>query len=214
MYIQYTNIKERKNLILWQQITNSLRDLSFGYVVYPEGFPENITSEDGKELLSWRVAFYLKNLQILRHGEANFDLAEPWTSETNQEAAIKRPFFCFNPYDRECKYEMKTCLVCIKEIAELRKKDPHNEILRNKAIFVLVDPEYAVPWTAPEDISWKDLASGKIKLYVPYGTVIHYVKANNFEQDYTKDIPKTFDEWKDFCGIDEDVVVDEEKPSL
>ena len=71
-----------------------------------------------------------------------------------------------------------------------------------KAYLVLLSPENAVPWTQPFDVSWRDLASGDVKLYDRKPIV--FVTADG--KLWTTDaLPDTLEGWKTFLGIDEAV---------
>ena len=192
-----------------QQISGSFAEFRDRPDVF--SFPENILSERGEPLLSWRVAFLLEReeyyhpkISLWRENEPTFRINESWQSTNNEEAAKTKPNFCFYPYYLDSKINTMTCLVRIKEIAEFKKANPDSIILGKKALLIIVDPKFAVPWTSPRDISWKDLASGKVKPYMELGAIC-YARASDYAFFSDNNYPKTFSEWQNFCGVSEQV---------
>ena len=159
--------------------------------------PDDIVSEDGEPLLSWRVALALLDARVSTSGlgtcDFPFKLDEPWDSPYNIPALEKKPQFCFFPYKDKGKNKGKTCLVRIKEVHEALKAGYDFGDDSRAAYVIFVDPESSVPWTRPQDVSIKDLASGKVKLFPTlcsfYGDVNCGGRYLNDE-----DIPRTEDE--------------------
>jgi hypothetical protein len=165
-------------------------------------------------LLSWRVAFLQppgptdlseKPLLEYRNTFSRFDLRENWLSLQNAEASKRKPGFYFFPYFLETQDNTLTCMVLIKEIAEWKRSGNYDkEQIEEKALVILVDPKNAVPWTAPNtDVSWKDLASGKIKPFMDSKNgYIYYLKAWNLSYGRLE-CPKTYEDWERLCGVPE-----------
>lgn len=138
-----------------------------------EVFADDIVDSYGVPIQSWRVAY--ANAIKDEFGEWNptrpIDVSKPWYDDDNMKASKCKPD-CFrflsslnsDDYDDKGREET-TCLSRIKEVHEqLKTGAATKEELAGKAYFVLLAPEYAFRWTKPYDVSWKDLASGKVKL--------------------------------------------------
>lgn len=70
-----------------------------------------------------------------------------------------------------------------------------------------VDAEDAVPWTAPIDVKWKDLANGKITPFNKDG-FFFYVRCGGLEPKYLERVPSTYKEWEELCGCPESLKSD------
>ena len=169
-------------------------------------FADDIVDSDGEPILSWRVVCANS---IKDAGEWNptrpIDVSKPWHDDDNMKASKCKPY-CFrflsnlnsDGYDDEGREET-TCLARIKEIHEqLKTGAATREELAGKAYLVLLAPEYAFRWTKPYDVSWKDLASGKVKLREDSA----YLTVDGCSP-YLEEPPKTLEEWRDFCGVDD-----------
>ncbi len=187
---------------------------------------EDILSSSGEPLLSWRVSFLLNNEELFKdiddngfnwNASCSVDKTKPWNDESNESALNSRPFFYFYPYYLESKCGNKTCILRVKEIHEKIKFGTLREDEEKKAYLVLVDPKYAVPWTKPQDVSWKDLANGKVQLFTypmelgkgkarvftfPGGGSIRYYDTHGLGR-YRDKAPETLEEWREFCGVDD-----------
>ena len=172
----------------------------------PFGFPPNdITDSNGLPLLSWRVAFLQEISRCGEYGDilSRFNFQENWLSPQNLEASKQRPNFYFYPYYLEKSKPTLTCMVLVKEIADWKRSGNYGKgHIQDKALVILIDPEYAVPWTAPTtDVSWQDLANGKIKPFVTNG-YIHYLKAwDLLPETGAAKCPESYEEWENLCGV-------------
>jgi hypothetical protein len=177
--------------------------------------PQDILSKDGTPLLSWRVALWMESTM---EKDIRFNLNAPWDSTENFQytLTLNRPRYYMYPnrLDRKRK-NIKTCALLIKEIAdELHKNFPPTdttqkeklEQIKDKAFLIIVDPKYAVTWTEPKDISWKELASGQVKPYTvktKEGNKIYYLSyKHQYGISYKHLIePTSYEEWEEFCGL-------------
>ena len=72
--------------------TNNLKQIGLAFHNYHSTynyFPVDVTSKDGKPLLSWRVVIlpYIEELDLYRQ----FKMDEPWDSDTNKKLVEKMP---------------------------------------------------------------------------------------------------------------------------
>ena len=190
----------RRGLLIFA-LRNLLSWFSFGF---PDNLPDDIVDEAGTPILSWRVAFSETLPQTGLYGDEDnppgipIDVSKPWNDPENLEAAKWKPPCYFHPDDFNGETVATTCLVRIRETHEKIKKGTLDEKDKKKAYLVLVDPEDSVLWTKPYDVSWKELASGKVKLLKdPY---LFYVDAERRTWRLDK-LPETHDEWVEFCGF-------------
>ncbi len=166
---------------------------------------QNVANNEGCEILSWRA----KILEYAFDGESvslfqKVDYTSAWNSTQNMEFLQLRPQWCYYPY--YSKESRKTCVVGIREILSLPRTQQILNVVKDKAIILVVAPEYAVEWTRPVDVSWEDLAKGKIAPYWPSDKdkdSLFYIRAGD-GASLCRSIPKTFDEWRAFCGITEE----------
>lgn len=190
-----------------EQIRRCLNVFWRGSEPFPPG---DILSGDGTPLLSWRVAFLLENEKSFpeyRDKNFSFNTDEPWDTSNNLKAAETKPDFFMYPYHLETKNSIKTCVVLIKEVAELKRTGQYDDQIRDKALIVLLAPEDAVPWTAPVDVSWKDLAAGRIKAFNRNG-YFFYVKCGDITMEYLKRHPQSYEEWAKLCDVENILVGD------
>lgn len=154
-------------------------------------FPDDVLSDNGEALLSWRVPFTLRWDDNPKLSEV--DLSQPWDFPGNLNAFVDSFPFCCEPETPSG----TTCFVRIKEIHDAVKKGTlSQEELREKAYIVLLKPQYAVPVSQPYDISWQSLASGELEIQEKYLT------ASGECKDWD-DMPKTEEEWEKYCCVDE-----------
>lgn len=183
-------------------IRNSLQSI---YVAcYPETYGtaiDNIYSPSGYPLLSWRVRILKESPDdYSRSLVEKFDTDAAWNSEPNIQYLNYRPAWCYYPYYID--NSQKTCIVGIQEIMQHRQKHEVNDIIKDKAMIIVVAPEYAVNWSEPIDISWKDLANNNIKPYWSgnAGDYVFYIRAGDCKPLW-KPVPKTMLEWQELCGL-------------
>jgi hypothetical protein len=214
IWLRYLWILSVDTRILREQfmIQNALRMTGIAYFNKINGLQEkyhnqnlllnNIDSSDTEPLLSWRVDL----LQYSPEHKSQalfikFNLKNPWNGEQNKDLLQLRPSWYYYPY--YMKEQQKTCILGIEEIMQLPQIPKVQEIVRDKAIIIVCSHEFAVEWTSPVDISWKDLANGKIKPYLLRKNYLCYIKAGNGE--FTSQlIPKSFAEWQVICGLTEE----------
>jgi hypothetical protein len=73
--------------------TNNLKEIALAFLICSDTnhkyMPTDITSKDGKALLSWRVAIlpYIENVKLYKQ----FKMDEPWDSENNKKLIEKMP---------------------------------------------------------------------------------------------------------------------------
>ncbi len=175
--------------------------------------PEDILSSSGEPLLSWRVSylldlsnkdFFMNDVTVKAYlnwdSIGSVDTTKPWNDKSNEFFLNSRPFFYFYPFYLEPECGNKTCLLRIKEIHEKIRSGTIQAGEEEKAYLVFVDPKYAVPWTKPQDVSWKDLASGKVQLFT--AVRIRYYNVQGIQCILDK-APETLEEWREFCGVDD-----------
>jgi hypothetical protein len=185
--------------------------------------PEDIVSEEGMPLLSWRVALTMEIANQNQKIPLAFRLDETWDSKTNLGVALPRPPFYMYPHRLDYRRKkIETCAVFIKEVADkLRQYKPEAtesekffDQIKGKAFLVILDPKYAIPWTKPFDVSWKYLATGKVELYKIHtqnGIMIDCLtydqpqEVGYIKRIYRKTIkcPESYKEWEELCGLPE-----------
>ncbi|MBN1851926.1 MAG: DUF1559 domain-containing protein [Pirellulales bacterium] len=141
------------------QEMNNLKQLALAFHNYADShkrFPSNIYDEDGKPLLSWRVALlpYLEESALYEE----FHLDEPWDSEHNQALIPRMPLSL--TARNEPVPPGRTLYVAL---AGEKTLFPGNEKLSFRHVvdgtsstlmFVRAAPQAAVIWTKPEDIAF------------------------------------------------------------
>jgi hypothetical protein len=213
IWLRYLWILSVDTRILREQfmLQNALRMTGIAYFNKINGLQEkyhnqnlllnNIDSLNAEPLLSWRVDI----LQFSPEDKSQelflkFNLKNLWNEEQNKNLLQFRPSWYYYPY--YMKEQQKTCILGIEEIMQLPQISKVREIVRDKAIIIVCSHEFAVEWTSPVDISWKDLANGKIKPYL-LQNYLYYIKVGNGEFTSTL-IPKSFIEWQTLCGLTEE----------
>lgn len=195
----YVRASRRTCLIF--ALRNLLRWFSFGF---PDNLPDDIVDEAGTPILSWRVAFSETLRQEGFYDDEDnppgipIDVSKPWNDPENLAAAKWKPPCYFHPDDFTGETVSTTCLVRIRETHEKIKKGELDEKDKKKAYLVLVDPENSVLWTKPYDVSWKELASGKVKLLKDQYQFYMNAEGQVWRLDK---FPETHDEWVEFCGF-------------
>lgn len=165
------------------------------------GCPNNVKSPDGKPFLSWRV---LVSKGVMKNDEElqKLDLTKPWY-DPEVARVITNSLLCCDPAlhypSPALPYSSTTRFVRIKEIdAAMREGSISHSALRNKAYIVVLKPQYAFPAAKPYDVSWRELASGKVEIEgPPYRFCTVYG-----ESLYRDNLPETEDGWQEFCGAD------------
>ena len=171
----------------------------------PEILPEDVVDSSGDPILSWRVVYALAvNRETDEwNPEPPLNLSKPWYDDGNLKAAKNKPYYFFFPFSSPGELQKgrkeTTCVVRIKEVHERIKQSELTEQEKKKAYLVLLDKDDSFCWTRPYDVSWKDLASGKVKLI---NDPIIYMNAEG-EVQSLEETPQTPEEWQDFCGFDD-----------
>lgn len=120
--------------------------------------PSTICSEDGKALLSWRVAL----LPVMGGQDLydQFKMNEPWDSETNKALLEKMPPI-FRPLGIETDSVTQKTKTMIRSFNSegMPLSDPNVKLeeLKNPQgtmLLASVVPSLAVEWTKPEDLAW------------------------------------------------------------
>ena len=128
--------------------------------------PDDITSEDGKPLLSWRVAVVLDDYRFNTKIDFRelFNKNESWNSPNNLEALENCPEAFAIHSDVLPNNHGKTFMFRVREVHQNLKEGKYRDTYYDPIPYlVFVDLQNAGPWTEPNDISWKDLASGNVK---------------------------------------------------
>ena len=158
-----------------KQVSENLRVIGIAALNYESAhghFPDNICDENGKPLLSWRVAIlpYMQQNELYQL----FKLDEPWDSEHNLKAAQNLPAPFVSPNDGSDNNEQfkTTLLRPAGENTLLDGKEMKFSKITDGAsntIFALsVASEHAVVWTRPTDWNYapanpkRGLAIGKV----------------------------------------------------
>ena len=136
--------------------SNKMAQISLAMRVYEQGhgtFPPAVIEQDGKPLLSWRVAIlpYLSLEDLYKQ----FHLDEPWDSPHNLEVAKTVPFY-YQSSDRPNDGKTRVMLFTGKGAAfdggkKVRTTDIRDGIAKT-ILCVQAGPDKAVPWTKPEDL--------------------------------------------------------------
>ncbi|MDF1844518.1 MAG: DUF1559 domain-containing protein [Rubripirellula sp.] len=135
---------------------NNLKQIGLAIHNYHSAYrklPQNITSEDGKPLLSWRVAIlpFVDQLDLYRE----FKLDEPWDSPHNIKLMDKMPALLTHPGIPTAAgttvYQRPTGKAFMFANSELRFRDV-TDGLSNTIMVVESVGQDAVQWTKPTDI--------------------------------------------------------------
>ncbi|MBQ9811984.1 MAG: hypothetical protein IJM54_01605 [Thermoguttaceae bacterium] len=175
-----------RNLQINMQAHNSLRAVAFTTVVSGY-YPEDVLSETGEPILSWRAALSENDRDDGYFGDVpDVDLTKAWDDPANLDAASRRPSEFFYPYYLEEYDPGKTCL--------FRINDVHERLVAGVATpgdcpyLVLAAPQHAVPWTKPQDVSIQEITDKKVRLFYA---------GNYFYQYYRKDMRRKLDRSRD-----------------
>lgn len=196
-----------------KRLKDAVYALSYSIKWRSKEMPDDVMDSFGNSLLSWRVLFAreyseggsLANKEYWRFGTPDkpMDMTKSWDDPENLAAAVPKPLVYYYPGETEAPDEVRTCVLRIKEVHEwIKATDPISHDRALKVYLVLVSPENAVPWTRPFDVSWKDLASGGVKLYESKPIVFTDASGDVWTID---ELPKAPDDWKRFLGIDKAV---------
>jgi hypothetical protein len=131
-----------------------LEGLSAAYYAQNERFPADILDAEGNPLLSWRVA--LLPMMGLEDFYNEFNLDEPWDSETNLELMDTMPMI-FHPIVPEVPLPKTVVRFFDSPGTPLSNRDLKLEDLESPLttlMFIIVSPEYAVEWTKPESLEF------------------------------------------------------------
>ena len=139
------------------QRSNQLKQMAIAFLNYESAKkslpPAAIYSEDGKPLLSWRVAIlpYLEQQELYNQ----FHLDEPWDSEHNRALIAKMPDMYADPRhggsDGRTPYVVPTGERTVFPGREGMSLREINDGLSNTILVVQAAPENTVIWTKPED---------------------------------------------------------------
>jgi len=131
-----------------------LSELSAAYYMQHGRFPADILDAEGNPLLSWRVA--LLPMMGLEDFYNEFNLDEPWDSETNLELMDTMPMI-FHPIVPEVPLPKTVVRFFDSPGTPLSNRDLKLEDLElphTTLMFIIVSPEYAVEWTKPESLEF------------------------------------------------------------
>lgn len=159
---------------------NSLRQLYLGFVTHADAvqggwYPQNIRDENGKPLLSWRVAVlpYVDQQALYER----FRLDEPWDSAHNRPLIAAMPGVFAHAHYPQVNAEGKTlmqiptgkgAMYTGKNRPGRQDVDVHEIPSTQLACLVLTKPEFAVEWTKPDDVAL-DVENPTAKLLVERG---------------------------------------------
>ena len=131
-----------------------LAELSTAYYAQNGRFPADILDAEGKPLLSWRVA--LLPMMGLEDFYNEFNLDEPWNSETNLELMDTMPMI-FHPFVSEVDLPKTVIRFFDSPGTPFSNRDLKFEDLESPLttlMFIIVSPENAVEWTKPESLGF------------------------------------------------------------
>ena len=130
------------------------------------GLPDDVLSETGEPTLSWRAVLTQEYRdEFVDQVDAVVDLTKAWDDRANLPALKRRPVVFSCPNGRAKGKENKT------KTRVLRVKEVHEKLVEGAPVsddcpyLVLVDSEYAVPWTKPQDVSARDIIDGTVGLF-------------------------------------------------
>ena len=153
-------------------------------------FPHHIVDADGTPLLSWRVA--MLPMMELNHIYDQFNLEEPWDSETNLHVlqTVPNVFLAGIPNIDPTKTVIRFFASPGTPLANRNLKHENLEHPEMTLQFVLVGPNEAVEWTRPEHIEF-DINSipnqfGGLILGVSFsGNIISFPVLPDTDHEYT-----------------------------
>lgn len=178
----YLQVKGTRYLVTSQAMASSVRNASYIILNYWEEngvtrLPNDVVSSTGEPILSWRVRLLSVVPKSWEERRIKIDETQSWDSPANEAALELRPSFYFYPWFADFypfpftlfqkrqwveQREPKTCLLRITEVqdaleagVQLRDDDPY---------LVMVDHQYAVPWTKPQDVSLREILNGNVEL--------------------------------------------------
>lgn len=137
--------------------------------------PDDVCDPEGEPIMSWRTVVSDElTIPIPPEEQVCVNPRSPWNSPENLNAAKKKPARFYYPKNADHSDPTLTCVLRVREVHErlkenaLRRDSSDNaprlpNALLNVPYLVLVEPEFAVPWTSPRDLSWRDLAEGRVK---------------------------------------------------
>ncbi len=139
------------------QASNHFKQVALAWFQFHDqsgAFPSDITSADGKPLLSWRVRVLpflgSKELQQLH---AEFRLNEPWDSAHNSKLIARMPLVYQSPSDKPA---AETRMQAISGPGCVLPGPVSTRMISDGSsnTAMLVEAAVPVPWTKPADIPW------------------------------------------------------------
>ena len=146
---------ERERLHQWRtDQLGGLAELSTSYYMAHGRFPSDILDAEGNPLLSWRVA--LLPMMGLRDLYDQFNLNEPWNSETNLAAmqSVPRIFHPIVPEMEPTKTVIRFFDSPGTPFANRNLRIDALERQHSTLMYFIASPEYAVEWTKPESLAF------------------------------------------------------------
>ena len=142
------------------QSTNNMKQMALAMWTYHENNgglpPQAITDEDGKPLLSWRVAIlpYIEQQALYNQ----FHLDEPWDSPHNKELlSVKVPVYLIpgsEAPEGETYYQAFVGDGALVDPTEMTKIQEITDGTSNT--IMIVEAGESVPWTKPEDLEYSE----------------------------------------------------------
>lgn len=166
--------QEIRHMSVRLDAASKLRQIAIAARLYEAQYhvwPQDISSADGRPLLSWRVRL----LPLLDEEELyrKFKLDEPWNSPHNSALVDSPPYvlssFCFTNTPRG-----NTCALAVKGRRSYQSAHgvvPLEDEAQETISFVVVDDAASVPWSQPEDFE-VDLDHPRQRLHTWRGGII------------------------------------------
>ncbi|MDR2346117.1 MAG: DUF1559 domain-containing protein [Planctomycetaceae bacterium] len=157
-----TRLQKEKILINKVEQLKNLADVSIQYDKLNKKFPQPIRNDDGKPILSWRIAI----LPLIGQQELynKFNLKEPWDSPTNIKLLENIPA-AFIPIDNNIdkgktqiqRFTSPETPLADTELTIEKIKQPFHTLL-----LIQTAPENAIEWTKPDELIFDENNLNKI----------------------------------------------------